>query len=62
MIYVFSHCYAKIKVDSYDSLPIKTTLDLRNVVIPIKSVVNKDKHHCYHNIFLEKFSYQLAEI
>ena len=61
MIYVFSHYYAKIKVDSYDSLPIKTTLALRNVVILIESVLNKDKHHCYHNIFLEKFSYHLAE-
>ena len=25
--YVFSHCYVKIKVDSYDSLPIEKKID-----------------------------------
>ena len=36
--YVISHNYAKIKVDSYDSLPPEKTLALHNVIILIKSV------------------------
>ena len=54
----FSHCYAKIKVDSYDFLPIEKTLTL-HVIILIKSVLNEDKNHYYY-MFLEKCSDQLA--
>ena len=39
--YIFSHYFAKIKVDSYDSLPIEKILTLHNVIIHIKSVLNK---------------------
>ena len=28
-----------------------------NVLIPMKSILNKDKNHCYYKIFLEKCSY-----
>ena len=59
--YIFSHYFAKIKVYSYDSLPIEKTLTLHNVIILIKSVLNKDKNHYYYKIFLEKCSYQLAK-
>ena len=59
--YIFSHYYAKIKVDSYDSLPIKKMLTFHNVIIIIKSVLNKDKSHYYYKIFLERCSYQLAK-
>ena len=59
--YIFSHYFAKIKVDSYDSLPIEKTLTLHNVIILSKSVLNKDKSHCYYKVFLEKCSYQLAK-
>ena len=52
--YAFSHYYAKIKVDSYDSLPLEKTLTLHDVTIRIKSVVNKNQNHYYYNIFLEK--------
>ena len=34
---------------------------MRNVIILITSVFNKDKNNYYYNIFLEKGSYQLAE-
>ena len=57
--YLFSHNYAKIKVDSYDSLPLEKTLTFHNVIIHIKSVWNKDQNHYYYSIFLEKPSYQL---
>ena len=59
--YIFSHYFAKIKVDSYDSLTIEEMLTWHNVIILIKSVLNKDKNHYYYKIFLEKCSYQLAK-
>ena len=57
MTYIFSHSFAKIKVDSYDSLPAEKRLTLHNVIIHIKSVLNKDKNYCYYEIFLEKCLY-----
>ena len=59
--YIFSHDLTKIKVDSYDSLPIENILTLHNVVILIKSVLNKDKNPYYYKIFLEQYSNQLAK-
>ena len=59
--YIFSRYFAKIKVDSYDSLPIEKRLTLHKIIIHIKSVPNKDKNHYYYKIFLEKCSYQLAK-
>ena len=58
--YYWQHNYAKIKLDSYDSLPPEKMLTLRNVIILIKSVFNKDKNHYYYTC-LEECSYQLAE-
>ena len=49
--YVFSHNYAKIKIGSYDSLLLEKILTLRNVIILIDSVINKDKNYYYYNIF-----------
>ena len=34
----------KIKIDSYDSLPIEKRLTLHNIIIHIKSVLNKAKN------------------
>ena len=59
--YIFPHYTAKVKVDSYDSLPIEKTLTLHNVIILIKSVINKDKNPYYYKFFLQKCSYQLAK-
>ena len=58
--YVISHNYARIKTDSYDSFPLRKTLNLHNVIILIKWVFNENKNHFYFNIFLEKSLYQLA--
>ena len=55
---VISHDYAKMKVDSYDSLPLEETLNFHNCIILIKSVFNKDRNNYYYNIFLEKAFYQ----
>ena len=36
-------------------------MTLRNVMIHIKSVLNKDKNHFYYKILLEKYSKKLAK-
>ena len=47
-----NHNFAKIRIDSYNSLPIE------KILIFHKSVVNKNKNNYYYNIFLEKCSYK----
>ena len=59
--YIFSRYFAKIKVNSYDSLTIEKTLTLHDVIILIESALNKDKNHYYYKTFLEKCSYQLVK-
>ena len=54
----FSCDYAKIKIDLYVLL-LEEILTLHQVVILIKSVLNKNQNHYYYNIFLEKCSYQV---
>ena len=49
------------KIDSYDSLLLEKTLTLHNVIILIRSVLNKDQNHYYYDTFLEKCLYQLNE-
>ena len=39
-----NHNFGKIRIDSYNSLPIKKILTFHNVIIPIKLVVNKNKN------------------
>ena len=45
------HNYAKIKVASYDSLPLKKTMTFHNVIVSIKSVWNKYQSNYYYNFF-----------
>ena len=40
-----NHDFARIRTDSYDSLPIKEILTFHNVIILIKSVISKHKNH-----------------
>ena len=49
-----NHNFARIRIDSYNSLPIEKMLTFHNVIILIKSVANKYKNNYYYNIFLEK--------
>ena len=53
-----NHNFGKIRIDLYNSLPIEKILTFHNVIILIKSVVNKKKDEYYYNIFLEKCSYK----
>ena len=46
--------FGKIRIDSYNSLPIEKILTFHCVIILIKSVVNKNKNEYNYNIFLEK--------
>ena len=59
--YIFFHHFAKIKVDSFDFLPIEKILTLDNVIRLIKSFLDKNENHYYYKIFLENCSYQLAK-
>ena len=53
-----NHNFGKIRIDSYNSLPIKKILTFHKIIILIKSVVNKNKNKYYYNIFLEKGLYE----
>ena len=48
--YLISHNYAKIKLDSYNFLPLGKTMTFYNVIILAKSVWNQDKDNYYYNI------------
>ena len=54
--YIINHNFARIRIDSFNSLPIEKTMSFHNVIIFIKSVVKKNKNNYYFNIFLEKDS------
>ena len=49
-----NHNFGKIRIDSYNSLPIEKILSFHNVLILIKSAVDKKKSKYYYSIFLEK--------
>ena len=49
-----NHNFGKIRIEYYNSLLLEKLLTFPNVIIFIKSVVNKNKNECYYNIFLEK--------
>ena len=59
--YIITHNFAKLKVDSYNSLPLTKTMIFHDVTILMKSVFNNDKNNYYYNIFLEKASYELPK-
>ena len=60
--YVISHNSAKIRVDSYDSLPLEKSLTFHNVIILIKSVFNKDTNRYYYNMFLEMLYFDRIDV
>ena len=53
-----NHNFGKIRIDSYNSLPIKKISTVHNFIILIKSVVHKNENKYCHNIFLEKSLYK----
>ena len=53
-----NHNFATVRIDSYDYLPFQKILTLHNVIILIKSIVNKYKNNYFYNKFLEKGSHK----
>ena len=53
-----NHNFGRIRTESYNSLPIEKILTFHNIIILIKSVVNKNKNNYYYNIFSEEGSYK----
>ena len=53
-----NHNFGKIKIDSYNSLPIEKILTFHNVIIPIKSVGNKNKNNYYY-IYRKRFIFKV---
>ena len=51
-----NHNFARIRIDSYNSLLIEKAMIFHNVITVIKSVVDKYENNYYYNIFLEKGS------
>ena len=52
--YVFPQTYARIKVGSYNALPLEETFRFFNVMIHIKSALIEDQNHCFYDTVLEK--------
>ena len=50
--------FARIRIDSYNSLSMEKILTFHNILIPIKPVGNKNENNYYYNIFLETGSYE----
>ena len=53
-----NHNFREIRIDLCNSFPTEKILTFHNVIILIKSVVNKNKNEYYYNIFLEKGLYK----
>lgn len=52
---VYPHKYLKIKIDSDDGVLLEKTWNIYNVVIiPVKSVFNKNRSHYYYQAVLGK--------
>ena len=53
-----NHNFGQTRNDSYNFLPIEKILTFHNVIILIKSVVNKIENNYYYNIISEKGLYK----
>ena len=53
-----NHNFGKIRIDSYNSLPIKKISTVHNFIILIKLVVHKNENKYCHNTLLEKRLYK----
>ena len=50
----FSYNFGKIKIDSDNDLPVEETPTLHNIIIHMKSALNKNQNHYYYNIFFKE--------
>ena len=49
-----NHNFARIRIELYNSLPTEKILTFHNVIILIKSAVDKNKYEYCYNIFLHE--------
>ena len=57
-----NHNFARSRIDSYDSLPIEKILTFHNVIMLIKSAVNKSKNEYYIIYFYKKVCIKINPI
>ena len=57
-----NHNFVRIRINSFNYLSIEKIFTFDNVIILIKSVVNKNKNEYYYTMFLEKGSYKHGTI
>ena len=50
-----NHNFARIRIDSHNSLPVEKTLIFHNVITLIKPVVNKNKNNYYYNTVYKSY-------
>ena len=50
-----NHNFARIRIDSYNCLPVEKVLTFHNIILLIKSVLNENKNNYYYNVFPEIF-------
>ena len=53
---VYSHKYAKVRINFGVDLPLEKTITMHNVTILIESVFNENHNHYYYKLFVENFS------
>ena len=53
-----NHNFGRIRIDSYDYLPIEKIYTFHNVIIQIKSVINKNRNEYCYNIFFKNGLYK----
>ena len=58
IIYIIPQ-YATVTADLYDSLPLEKRMTLRNAIILVKLIWNKDKNICYYNMQQSKQIYTI---
>ena len=55
--YSIDHNFARIRINSHNSLPTEKASIFRDAIILVKSVFNKNQNYYYYHIYLEKDSY-----
>ena len=51
---ILSHKYTKIRINSVNSLPLEKAINMENVKVAIKSLLNKKHNHYYYEKFFRK--------
>ena len=56
---MLSHKYTKIRINSVNSSPLEKAINMENVIVAIKSLLNKKHNHYYYErLFRKKNSFK----